>query len=61
MGLFLLITLSIFFGWCFTEQKNRKLEQLQSQLDNERLLRKQDRDDYEYAVRLLKNTIRELL
>lgn len=61
MGLLLLLILSCFFGWVFTEAKNRQLEQLRVELDEEKRLRAADKAEHEYIVQRLKCTIRELL
>lgn len=61
MGLTLLLILSILFGWAFTEQKNRRVEQLQVLLDEEKRLRKSEKEAYEFAVRKFRATIEELL
>lgn len=61
MGLFLLITLSLFFGWIFSEGKNREIEKLQSQLLVERNLHNKEKSDLTFAVNKLKATIREML
>ena len=61
MGLFLLLILSLFFGWCFSEHKNRKLDQLQSALDHEKDIRKRESENHEIIVKRLQNTIREIL
>jgi type II secretory pathway component PulM len=61
MGLFLLLVLSCFFGWVFTEACNRRIEQLQVELAKEKRLRAAEKAEHEYIVQRLKCTIKELL
>lgn len=61
MGILLLLILSLFFGYCFTEHQNRRVEKLKLQLEakNAEIVMLKFQNETEKA--LLKATIKELL
>lgn len=61
MGLFLLISLSVLFGWAFTEYKNRQVEQLKKELAEEKMARAADNEMFQLERKRLGNTVKELL
>lgn len=61
MGIFLLIILSCFFGWAFTENANRKSEQLQLLLTAKEREIVALKDEHEFQKRVWKRTVEEML
>jgi hypothetical protein len=61
MGLILLLILSCFFGYVFSEHKNRKVEQLQIKLSAAEAELVKIKEQHEFEKRIWKRTVEELL